>query len=57
MSHKAGHIIIQSLVTLPTVTTEQRAKLEEIEARDAYNMQDRLYIGWVAATVADDPAD
>lgn len=57
MSHKAGHIIIQSLVTLPTVTHEQRCQLEDIEARNEYTMADRLYIGYIAATVADDDVD
>lgn len=54
MSHKAGHIIIPKLLEIPTLTPEQRATLEDIEARDEYTLQDRLAIGMITFQVADD---
>jgi hypothetical protein len=57
VSHKSGHIIIQAIKPLPSVTPEQRRTLEEIEARDEYTFQDRLYLGYIASKVAPLPAD
>lgn len=57
MSHKAGHIIIQSLLTVPTLPPTQRTQLEEIEARDQYTMTDRMLISLVAFQVSDDEVD
>lgn len=54
MSHKAGHIIIQSLRTVPTLTQSQRATLDEIEARDQYTLQDRMAIAFISFQLADD---
>lgn len=54
MSHKAGHIIIQSLKAVPTLTTDQVAHLNEIEARDQYTMADRMYLCVLTYQVADD---
>lgn len=55
MSHKAGHIIIESLVTVPTLTQEQKDKLTEIAARDEYTVADRIYLCALTYQVADDP--
>jgi hypothetical protein len=55
MSHKAGHIIIESLVTVPTLTQEQKDKLNEIATRDEYTVSDRIYICALTYQVADDP--
>lgn len=52
MSHKSGHIIIQSLRVTPGLTSGQQAMLDEIEARDAYTMSDRLYLAWLTFTLA-----
>lgn len=52
MSHKAGHIIIQSLKVTPGLTAGQLAMLDEIESRDQYTMSDRLYLGWLTFTLA-----
>lgn len=57
MSHKSGHVIIQAIKPLPAVTPEQRQALEEIEARNEYSLQDRLYLGYVVSKVAPLPAD
>jgi hypothetical protein len=57
VSHKAGHIIVQKLVEIPTLTTDQRATLEEIDQRDQYTLQDRLAIGMIVFQVADDDID
>jgi hypothetical protein len=57
MSHRSGHVIIQAIKPLPAVTPEQRRVLEEIEARNEYNLQDRLYLGYIASKVAPLPAD
>lgn len=57
MSHKSGHIIINAIKPLPAVTPEQRQALEEIEERDEYTLQDRLYLGYIASKVAPLPAD
>lgn len=54
MSHKAGHIIVRALLTVPTLTTEQRAHLEDIEIRDAYTVADRIYICALTYQFADD---
>ena len=54
MSHKAGHIIVQKLLEIPTLTSAQSATLEEIEQRDQYTLQDRLAIGMIVFQVADD---
>lgn len=55
MSHKAGHIIVQSLLEVPTLTQEQKSHLEEIQARDEYSVADRIYICALTYQVADDP--
>lgn len=57
MSHKSGHVIIQAIKPLPSVTPEQRCALDEIEKRDEYTLQDRLYLGYIASKVAPLPAD
>lgn len=57
MSHKSGHVIINVIKPLPSVTPEQRAVLEDIEERDEYTLQDRLYLGYIASKVAPLPAD
>lgn len=57
MSHKSGHIIIQALLTVPSLSAEQKAHLEDIELRDVYNVADRIYICALTYQVADDPAD
>lgn len=57
MSHKSGSVIINVIKPLPSVTPEQRAELEAIQARDEYTLQDRLYIGYVASKIAPLPAD
>ena len=55
MSHKAGHIIVQSLITVPTLTQEQKNHLSDIELRDEYTVADRIYICALTYQVADDP--
>jgi hypothetical protein len=57
MSHRAGHIIILALKQVPTLTPEQTSKLQEIEQRDQYTLQDRLAIGMITFQVADDVID
>lgn len=57
MSHKAGHIIVQSLLTVPTITPEQRTHLQDVEARDEYTVADRIYICALTYAVADDPVE
>jgi len=63
MSHKSGHIIINAMVPdngqppLSCLSEEQRDKLSEIRTRDEYNVTDRLFLGMLVASVADDPAD
>lgn len=52
MSHKAGHIIVQSLRLMPGLTNGQRARLDEIESRDQFTMSDRLYLAWLTFTLA-----
>jgi hypothetical protein len=54
MSHKSGHIIIQSLKTTPDITPEQISKLEEIEQRDEYTVADRMYLAVLTFQLADD---
>ena len=57
MSHKSGHIIIQALLNVPTLTPEQCTHLQEIQTRDEYTVSDRIYICALTYQVADDPAD
>lgn len=63
MSHKSGHIIINALVPqdsspqLASLNEEQRDKLSEIRSRDEYTAIDRLYLGMLVASIADDPAE
>jgi hypothetical protein len=63
MSHKSGHIIINALLPengvprLSSLTNEQCERLNEIRARDQYNPMDRLFLGMLVASIADDPAD
>jgi len=57
MSHKAGHIIVQALKTVPTLTPEQHATLDDIENRNQYTLMDRMAISVIAFQVADDVAD
>lgn len=54
MSHKAGHIIVQSLLTVSTITQDQRAHLQEIEGRDQYTIADRMFLCVLTYQVADD---
>lgn len=57
MSHKAGHIIVKALLTVPSLTPEQKAHLEDIEIRDTYTVADRIYICALTYQFADDPVD
>ena len=65
MSHKSGHIIINALIEegeharalLPCLTSEQCDRLANIRERDEYNAIDRLYLGMLVASIADDPAE
>ncbi len=62
MSHKSGGVIINSMVPeggdpIACLSTEQCEKLNEIRTRDEYSLQDRLYLGMLVASIADDPAD
>lgn len=54
MSHKAGHVIVKALLTVPTLTQDQQTHLQEIETRDQYNVSDRIYICALTYQVADD---
>lgn len=54
MSHKAGHIIVQALITVPTLSPEQRTHLLEIESRDQYTIADRMFLCVLTYQVADD---
>jgi hypothetical protein len=57
MSHKAGHIIVQALKSVPSLTQEQRAQLDNIESRDQYTLQDKMYLSILTFQVADDQID
>jgi hypothetical protein len=52
MSHKSGHIIIQSLRLTPGLNVDQSTRLNEIETRDEYTMMDRLYMAWLTYSVS-----
>lgn len=54
MSHKAGHIIVQKLLEIPTLKPAQRAQLQDIEARDQYTWQDRMVVSLVSFQLCDD---
>lgn len=53
MSHRSGHIIINSLLSTSSLTSEQRSRLQDIEQRDEYTWSDRLYLAWLTFTVTD----
>lgn len=64
MSHKSGHIIINSILPVggsPIVplagNTEAIERLNDIRSRDQYTIADRLYLGYIVGVIADDPAD
>jgi hypothetical protein len=63
VSHKSGHIIINAMVPedsnppLACLNEEQKNKLNEIRTRDEYSVQDRIYLGMLVASIADDPAE
>lgn len=51
MSHNRKHIIIESLKSLPGLTSTQMDRLSDIEQRDEYTWSDRLYLAWLTFTV------
>jgi len=65
MSHKSGHIIINSMVgegedgekKVACLSSDQVERLKDIRARDEYSGIDRLYLGMLVASIADDPVD
>ena len=62
MSHKSGGVIINAMIPeggqpLSCLNPEQCDKLSEIRQRDEYNVTDRLYLGMLIASIADNPAD
>ena len=54
MTHKSSHVIVQNLLSTPGISSQQRARLLEIQDRDEYTWADRLYLGWLTFTLADD---
>lgn len=57
MSHKSGHIIIEAIKPLASVSKDELDRLEDIERRDEYTAIDRLYLAYVVGMIADDPAE
>lgn len=58
MSHKSGHIIIHSLLELPTLTVEQRSGLmvlaARLEEKGKLSSGDRMALAWLVYTLAKD---
>lgn len=60
MSHKSGHIIINAIKPLPSYTAlpqEVRNQLDDIEARDEYNLMDKLVLGYAVSKIAAEPSE
>lgn len=62
MSHKSGGVVINAMIPeggqpMSCLTAEECSRLNDIRQRDEYNVTDRLYLGMLVATHADDPAD
>jgi hypothetical protein len=62
MSHKSGGVIINAMIPeggqpLSCLSTEECERLSDIRQRDEYNPVDRLYLGLLVASHADDAAD
>lgn len=51
MSHKSGHIIIESLMEVPELTIEQRSGLivlaNRLEQRGELSTADRMALAWL----------
>jgi hypothetical protein len=47
MTHKSGHVIVKSLLSIPDLTPAQRRTLEDLEDRDTYDRMDRMYLAWL----------
>lgn len=56
MSHKAGHIIINSLIELPQLTAEERigltVLLERMEQKDELSATERMSLAWLVYRVS-----
>lgn len=65
MSHKSGHIIINSMLVsdhnsgqpLACLSPQECAELAAIRSRDEYTIADRLKLAMIVASHADDPAE
>lgn len=56
MSHKAGHIIIESLIALPQLSTEERLGLtvlsQRLEEKGKLSATERMTLAWLVYSVA-----
>jgi hypothetical protein len=52
MTHKSSHVIVSNLLGTPGVTSQQKARLLEIQERDQYTWADRMYLGWLTFTLS-----
>lgn len=56
MSHKSGHIIIQSLLELPTLTAEERMGLmvlsSRLEEKGTLSTAERMSLAWLVYKLA-----
>lgn len=56
MSHKAGHIIIESLMELPQLTAEERIGLmalaQRLEQKEELSSTERMSLAWLVYRVA-----
>lgn len=56
MSHKAGHVIIESLMALPQLTTEERIGLmaltQRLEQKGELSSTERMSLAWLVYRVA-----
>lgn len=56
MSHKAGHIIIESLIALPQLSTEERFGLtvlsQRLEEKGKLSATERMTLAWLVYSVA-----
>lgn len=58
MSHKAGHIIIQSLMDIPTLSAEERMGLmvlsTRLEEKGSLSTAERMSLAWLVYKLAKD---
>lgn len=56
MSHKSGHIIIQSLLEIPTLSTEERMGLmvlsSRLEEKGTLSTAERMSLAWLVYKLA-----